>query len=65
MTVKIILYVLIFPLTLVAMDSLNFEKLLKKNKVFQARMLYLLLSLAISYLAVSFIYDFYMNTQLI
>ena len=59
MLVKPIIYAIVIPIVLYALDCLNYEKLLKKNKVFQARLLYLLLTISISYLLVSFMYDFF------
>ena len=59
MTVKALLYFLIVPFSLVALDSLNIENVFKKNRYFQARILYIFLALALSYLVVNFFYDFY------
>lgn len=59
MLIRPIIYAIIIPVVLYALDSLNYEKLLKKNKVFQARLLYLILTISISYLLVSFMYDFF------
>ena len=58
MLIKPILYAIVLPIVLYALDSLNFEKLIKKNKVFQARLLYFILTIVISYFIVSFMYDF-------
>lgn len=62
MSIKIILYIIVLPLTLMGLDSINIENLFKKNKVFQARLLALLISIALSYLVVSFLYDVYLNS---
>lgn len=62
MSIKIILYIIVLPLTLIGLDSINIENLFKKNKVFQARLLALLISIALSYLVVSFLYDVYLNS---
>ncbi|MCI6704954.1 MAG: DUF1146 domain-containing protein [Bulleidia sp.] len=45
-------------LSFYAMQSINFEKLIKKNHVMQAQLLYALLTLAIAYLAGQFIISF-------
>lgn len=63
MTIKAILYILSVPCSLYALQSINFDKFLKPNKVVQARILVLILSLGLSYLAVSFLYDFFVNTK--
>ena len=38
-----------------ALSSLNFEKLIKKNKVVEAQLLYILLAMALGYLVANFI----------
>ncbi len=63
MTIKAILYILSVPCSLYALQSLNFDKFLKSNKVVQARILVLIISLGLSYLAVNFLYDFFVNTK--
>lgn len=63
MSIKAILYILSVPCSLYALQSINFDKILKPNKVVQARILVLILSLGISYLAVNFLYDFFINTK--
>ncbi len=63
MTIKAVLYILLVPFSLYALQSLNFDKFLKANKVTQARILVLFLALGISYLAVNFLYDFFVNTK--
>ena len=65
MNIKIILYVIIIPLSLFALDSLNIENKFKKNKMFQARVLALFLSVGLSYLVVNFLYDIYLSTKFI
>lgn len=65
MFVKLVLYVVMVPLSIFALDSLNLSKLLQKNKVFQARLLYFILSLALSYLVVNMLYDFSLNCRII
>ena len=54
-----IVYLLMFIVTLFAMDAINYEKLLRKNKVNQAQVLYFILVMAIAYLAGSFILSFF------
>lgn len=65
MNVKAILYILITPFVIYCMDSLNLNHVFKKNKVTQARILYLLVGLALAYLVVNFIYDFYEVSRII
>ena len=62
MNIKIILYIIVLPLTLITLDSINIENLFKKNKIFQAKLLALIISIALSYLVVGFLYDVYLNS---
>lgn len=57
MNIKIIIYALISLITIIALDSININAIFKKNKVFQARLFYFLLALAIIYLVTNIIYD--------
>jgi len=63
MSIKAILYIISVPCSLYALQSINFDKFLNPNKVVQARILVLILSLSISYLTVNFLYDFFINTK--
>lgn len=56
---KAIVYVLVIPMVFYSMDSLNINMIFKKNSYVKARFLYLFIGLAISYLFVGFIYDFF------
>lgn len=58
-TIKTILYVLIVPFSILALDSINIQNVFKKNRYVQARVLYLFLAMALSYLVVNFFYDFF------
>ncbi|MCI5722995.1 MAG: DUF1146 domain-containing protein [Erysipelotrichaceae bacterium] len=51
-------YLVMFIVTWYAMDAISYEKLLRKNKVNQAQVLYFILVMAIAYLAGSFILVF-------
>ena len=57
---KIIIYIIVFFVTLFALDSVNINAIFKKNRVLGARVIYLLLSICISYLVSNFIFDFVM-----
>ena len=54
-----VVYLFMFLVTWFAMDAINYEKLLRKNKVNQAQVLYFILVMAIAYLAGSFILSFF------
>ena len=57
MLTKFLLYAFITPLVIFALDSVNINQIFKKNKVFQARLFYFFLALALIYLVTNFIYD--------
>lgn len=63
MNVRTILYCVIVPITIWALESLNINHLFKKNRYYQSRLVYLLLSLGISYLVVNFFMDFFLSTR--
>ncbi len=65
MSIKLILYIITVPLSLIGLDSLSIENKFKKNHVFQAKILIFLLTLALSYLVVNFLYDIYLNSNFI
>lgn len=65
MNIKLILYIIMVPLSIWSLDAINIENKFKKNRVYQARILYLLLAFSLSYLTVNFLYDFYINTRFI
>ena len=50
-----LVYVIAFALAMFALSSLNFEKLIKKNKVVEAQLLYIPLAMALGYLVSNFI----------
>ena len=58
--VKLLLYVLVIPLVVWASDRVNFNVFFKKGDVnqYKARIFYMIFILGISYLLVSFLYDF-------
>lgn len=65
MTVKTILYFVFIPIVLWALDSVNINAIFKKNRYYQARLFYLILTLIISYLLVNFVIDFTSYTKFI
>ncbi len=64
MTIKTILYIIITPIVIWALDSVNINKIFKKNRYYQARLFYLILTLSLSYLIVNFFYDFSLYTKI-
>ena len=58
--IRIILYVIIIPIVVWGMDSDNINAIFKngQSNYYQARILYMLMVISISYLIVSFISEF-------
>ena len=62
---KAILYIMVVPFTIWVLDSTQLNNIFKKNKVVQARILYVMISLALSYLVVNFMYDFFISSSFV
>ncbi len=56
--IKLFLYLICIPITIFAIDSININCIFKKNKVYQAKLFYLIFVFSVSYLFTNFIYDF-------
>ena len=65
MTIKLILYIINVPLAIWALDSVKIDEIFKINRIYQARILYCLISFSLSYLFTNFLYDFFLNCQII
>lgn len=65
MALKGLVYVLVTIITIWAVNSVNFDRFFKKNKIWEARVLYLLVCISISYLVVNFLYDFFTYSKFI
>lgn len=59
MLLKAILYIVFTFISIWALDSINITNVFKKNRYFASRVLYLMISIALSYLVVNFLYDFF------
>ncbi len=59
MNAKYILYFVIMLTVIYAMDAINLNGFFKKNKILQARILYFLLALSLTYLVTNFLWDFF------
>ena len=62
-TPKLFLYIFITLVVVWTMDGLNINFIFKKNRVAQARVFYLLVTLSLSYLVINFVYDFFLSSQ--
>ena len=58
--VKFILYILVIPIIVWSMDSVNINGMFKKGQsnYYQARVMYMLVIASLSYLVVNFVNDF-------
>ena len=63
--IKITLYAILFPLTIWAMEGLDLNRFFKQSRITQARIMYLMIAMSISYLVVNFLYDFFMNCKIL
>lgn len=57
MNYKVYLYAIFTFLSIFMLSGINFDKIMRKNRVLEARFLILFLSLAISYLLTNFVAD--------
>lgn len=65
MNYKVYLYVFFTLLAAFALSGVNFDKIIKKNKALEARIIVMLLSFMIGYLVTNFIADFLTVSRLI
>lgn len=65
MNYKVVLYVIFTFLSAYAISGINFNGLFKPNKVIEARILVIFLSIALGYLVTNFVIDFLNLTSII
>lgn len=58
MNYKIIFYGIFLLLSIYILSGVNFEKIMKKDKVIEAHLLVITLSVCMSYLLTNFVWDF-------
>jgi len=58
MNYNIYLYAIFFLLSIYIFSGVNFEKIMKKDKIIEAKLLVMSLSIALSYLLTNFVLDF-------
>ena len=63
--IKAILYIVFLPFIIWVMEGLDLNKIFKQSRVIQARFMYLLIAMSITYLTVNFLYDFFINFQIV
>lgn len=64
MTGKFFLYAAVTILVIWAMDSVNINRIFKKNKIIQARVFYFLLGISLIYLVTNFFYDLFTSVKI-
>lgn len=65
MGIKALLYIFVTPIVIWALDGVNINSIFKKNKIYQASILYIMICLSLSYLVVNFFMDFFNYTKII
>lgn len=65
MSVKAIIYCVVVPLMIWLLESVDINKIFKKNRNIQATLFYLVLCIGLSYLVVNFFYDFFLIVRLL
>jgi len=63
--IKQVLYIFSLIMSIWAMEGLELNKLFKQSRIYQARLIYLMIAMSISYLVTNFIYDFMKSFQII
>lgn len=62
---RFVLYIFVVPFVLWSLESINISGIFKKNRYYQARFVYLIFALSLSYLLVNFFMDFFTTTLLV
>ncbi len=65
MNIKIILYLIILPISMWSISALRIEGAFKKNSENQIKIMYIFLSISMTYLIVQFFSEFYQITSTI
>ena len=55
---KTYLYIFFVFLSIFALSSINYEKIIKQNKIIETKVLVMILGLALGYLITNFVVDF-------
>ncbi len=65
MNYKLLIYVFNIMLCIFSLSGINFEKIIKKNRVIETRVLIIILGLVLAYLLTNFIFDFLSSSKII
>ena len=55
---NLLLYIIVFAIVIWTLDGLNLNHLFKQNRVYQARVFYIILAFSLTYLVSNFILTF-------
>lgn len=58
MNYKLLIYVFNLMLSMFAISGINFEKIIKNNRIWEARILVMILAMSLAYLLSNFIFSF-------
>ncbi len=64
MSSKFLVYLFSTIIVIWSMDSVNINKIFKKNKIVQARVFYFLLGISLIYLVANFFMDLFMSVKI-
>lgn len=64
MDAKAILYILVSILVIWCLEAININGIFKKNRVIQAKIMYMLIALSIIYPVTNFLWDFFISTKI-
>jgi hypothetical protein len=59
MDIKLIIYIVVTPIVVYAMDSLNINGMFKKNRNIQANIMYILIAFSLIYLITNMVADIF------
>ena len=59
--IKVFIYFFTLPFSMWLLDSIDMSKIFKKNKIKEAQLFFITLSIIMSYILTSFIFDFINN----
>lgn len=65
MNPKVYFYVFFVMLSAYALTGVNFDAIIKKNKMWEARILVVILSLVLGYFLTNFVFDFFSISKII
>ncbi len=65
MNIKVLLYIIVTISVIWMLDGIDINRIFKKNRVWQATIFYLGLTVSLSYLIVNYFYDFFMYIRFI